>query len=113
MASIIFVAEDNGRLGDIRSVADIDRFDSVELLSLTTLDFQTIVSSAGLSWAAGAPILYEPDGGVAIFKVDELALQHVLGKATQLTTSQQADVRRLADFVARHGADRMYEFATF
>ena len=114
MIGSTIIAETNpSRLGSITSVNDLDDFSCLELATMTTLDFETIVREAGVQWAEGEPIHYDPDGGMAIFKVNEQGLSYVLGCGSKLDEAQQADLRKLADFVRANGSSNIYELATF
>jgi len=114
MVGSTIIAEKNpARLADIASVDDLADFICLELDTMATLDFQTIVVDGGVKWAQGKPIQYDPDSGMAIFKIDEKGLSYVLGRAAELDTAKQADLRKLAEFVRAHGSSHLYEFATF
>jgi hypothetical protein len=108
------IAEKNAaRLAEISSIDDLEYFICLDLDAMTTLDFQTMVLEGGLKWAQGKPIQYDPDRGMAIFKIDEKGLSYVLGRAADLDEAQQAELGKLADFVRTHGNSHLYEFATF
>jgi hypothetical protein len=113
IGSTIIAEKDLARLAEITSVDDLDDFTCLELDTMTTLDFQTIVGEGGVKWAKGKPIQYDPDSGMAIFQIDEKGLSFVLSSAEKLNKAQQADIRKLADFVKANGSSHIYEFATF
>jgi hypothetical protein len=113
VGSTIIAEKDPSRLAAITSVDDLDDFTCLELDTITTLDFQTIVVDGGVRWAEGKPVQHDPDSGMAIFKLDEKGLAYVLGRASELDEAKQADLAKLADFVRAHGSSRMYEFTSF
>jgi hypothetical protein len=113
IGSTIIAEKNAARLAEITSVDDLADFTCLELDAMTTLDFETIVVEVKVKWAAGKPIQYDPDGGMAIFKIDEKGLSYVLQRSSELDEAKQADLRKLADFVRAHGSSHLYEFATF
>jgi len=113
VGSTIIAEKNTSRLAKVTSVDDLSEFTCLELDTMTTLEFQTIVVEGGVKWAQGKPIRYDPDSGMAIFKIDEKGLAYVLGRAAELDETKEADLRKLADFTRAHGSSQLYEFATF
>jgi hypothetical protein len=113
IGSTIIAEKDPSRLAKITSIDDLEHFVCIELDTMATLDFQTIVVDGGVKWAQDKPIQYDPESGVAIFKIDEMGLAYVLERAKELDKAMQADLCKLAFFVSVHGGSSLYEFATF
>lgn len=109
-----FISESKpSRLASLSNFDDLEEFQTVELDLMTTLDFQMLVGDGGKKWTDGEPLLFDPGGGVAVFKVNPAGLKYVLGKAKGLEKEQAADIRKLAEFVRKHGSETIYEVATF
>ena len=104
IGSTIIAEKNPSRLAEIMSVDDLADFVCLELDTMAAVDFQTIVIDGGVQWAQGEPIQYDPDSGMAIFKIDEKGLSYVLGRAADFDEDKQADLRKLADFVRAHGS---------
>jgi hypothetical protein len=113
MLGATFIHElERDRLAKI-SVNDLDDFLLVQMDVLATLDFQLMASEAGLTWSEGEPVFYDPEDGLAIFKVSSEGIRFALGRADDLDEDQRADLSRLKNFTERYGTETIYEFATF
>src|SRR4051812_42541043 len=113
IGSTIIAEKDASRLAEINSVHELEDFVCLELETMATLDFETIVAEGGFKWAQGEPIQFDPDGGMAIFKIDEKGLSYVLERLGEFDKAKQAELQKLADFVRAHGKAHLYEFASF
>jgi hypothetical protein len=111
--STIIVESDPSRLAQIKSVDDLDGFVCLNLGVMNTLDFSGLFAGSGLSWAEGDPIQFDPDGGMAIFKLNANGLTFALTQSSKLDKMQQTDLHKLAEFLRLHGSSDIYEFATF
>ena len=104
---------DESRLRDLTSIDDIADLCTLELNALVTIDFQQLVDATSASWAGGDPVFFDEEGGAAIFKVDPAGLRVVLSATPKFGSVQMADLQSIRDFVAEHGSNSIYEFATF
>jgi hypothetical protein len=102
------------RLQAIAGVDDLVQFTCLELDCLVSLDFELILVNSGCRWAADHdPVMYDPEAGLALFKIDEAGLAAVLQLGPTLSADQAADIEKLAAFVRLHGRANLYEYATF
>src|SRR5687767_10769365 len=85
---------DRDRLATIGDVDDLDGLTTVELDTLMSIDFELMTSEAGLHWSEGEPVLYDLEGGLAVFKVSPEGMKLVLSRESELDECQRADVRR-------------------
>jgi hypothetical protein len=58
-------------------------------------------------------VQFDEADGMAIFKISEAGLTYLLSHAGEVAEEFRDDVRKLADFVAKHGKSHIYELATF
>lgn len=112
IGTTIIAERDRDRIATIRSTEDLDKFNCLYLDVLITLDFEMMLRDSDLQWVAGQPIFYDPEG-LAVFELDTSGLNAVLQQVTNLDDRQQADIRKLADFVRAHPKSSFYEFGTF
>lgn len=105
-----FIAEtEPTRLAKITCLDDLREFFRVELDTLTTVDFESIVGDEGIEWTEGEPIRFDPETGLAIHKVSEEGLAYVLQRAPALDDTMQRDLQRLASFVQKSEASTIFE----
>lgn len=92
----------------------LEQLDHVALDGLLTLDFETMLAGTGMSWSAGEPVQFDEQAGIAIFQVDPESLRLVLSESTaDVDPRHAADLAKLRSFVSVHGANGIYELATF
>lgn len=103
-SSLAVLAEDLDRL---------DEFDRVELDSMITLDFEEICSATGVEWAVGEPLIFDEEGGLAVFHVSPRALQQVLCAVEDSPAEHRTDLEALRSLLARVGVYNIYELTTF
>ena len=113
IGSTIIAEKNSSRLTQIKRVDDLVDFVFLNLETLNTLDFQTIVIAGGKKWAEGDPIKFDSVVGMAIFKISPDGLAYVLGHISHLDEAKQADLRKFDEFVRVNGNLGLYEFATF
>jgi hypothetical protein len=89
----------------------LDTFDHVALDELLTLDFELALQESGVRWTMGEPIFYDPDKGIAILRINPMALENIIAAQSPLAQSNPEDIAVLRDFVAKHGPDHLYEMA--
>jgi hypothetical protein len=111
--STILMTKEPQQLVAIDSVDSLDDFVCLELTRMITIDFEILASSGGVRWAESPPILYLPDDGMAIFKINESGLSYILKLAVDRTSEHRVDLTALAMFADLHGATDLYEVATF
>ena len=111
--STIIVEKDPSRLKTISDVEDLTDFVCLELDTLATIDFETIIGNSDKKWTDGTPILFDEDAGMALFNINEEGLLHVLSQGSKLNKEQAQDHDKLAEFVRTHGSSDIYEFTTF
>jgi hypothetical protein len=111
--SIIIATSDPQTLSSIGSVEDLEGFVYLELDRLITLDLEILAGSGGYRWASSEPIVYDPDGGMAIFKIDDRGLDYILKYADDENSLDREDLQKLAKFVQINGNSNIYELATF
>lgn len=114
MLGSTFIYEDEpSRLLALTDPEALDELDAVQLEVLGTLDFESILGAEDLDWADGPAVLLDEAAGVAVFKVSEAALLHVLARKDGMDADQRADLASLAEFVLDHGTKHIYEYTTF
>jgi hypothetical protein len=113
VGSTIIAESDPSRLARIQSIDDLDNFVCLNLDVMGTIDFAGLLADSGFSWSEGDPIQFDPDGGMAIFKLNADGLTFALTQASKLDQMQQIDLRQLAEFLRLHGSSDIYELATF
>jgi hypothetical protein len=90
-----------------------DSLTKVELDELLTLDFAEMTLAADLDWAEGDPIFLDEDEGVAVFKINPLALDYVICYNKELSNSKKRDIGKLKRFVLKNGNENLYEISIF
>ena len=113
IGSTLIHEPDESRLRDLTSIDDIADLCTLELNALATIDFQQLVDATGAEWVSGEPVFFDGAAGAAIFKVDPAGLRAVLSANPQFGSVQMSDLQSIRNFVAEHGANSIYEFATF
>jgi hypothetical protein len=114
MTGTTIIAEnDRDRLASIACMDDLDELNCLYLDVLITLDFEMMLSDTDKNWSDGQPIHYDPDDGLAIFKIDTASLAEVLKITANLDEEQRADLQKLANFVRDNPRSDFYEVATF
>jgi hypothetical protein len=111
--STIIIVRDPQQLLAIESADDLDCFIKLELERMITLDFEILANSGHVKWSASEPIVYNPDAGMAIFKIEKSGLVYLLQYPIDEQTEHREDLSKLVDFVRMYGIDCIYEFATF
>ncbi|PSB48132.1 hypothetical protein [Chamaesiphon polymorphus] len=111
--SIIIAAADPQALSSIASIEDLESFVYVELDRLVTLDLEILAGSGDCKWASSEPIVYDPDGGMAIFKIDDRGLAYIIKCSADENSLDREDLQKLAKFVQINGNSNIYELATF
>jgi hypothetical protein len=91
----------------------LERFDHVSLDHLLTLDFEAMLAGSGMSWSEGEPVEFDEHEGIAIFQVSPKSLLRVLDEPHGADAERAADLAKLRSFVSAHGAQNIYELATF
>jgi hypothetical protein len=110
MVASVFIAEpDRSRLARIDSIGNLDGFTCVELDTMTSVEFASIVGDDGIEWHEGEPIRFDAETGVAILKVSEEGVRCVLERKHQIDAAMQSDLRKLIDFVRLHGQSILFE----
>jgi hypothetical protein len=114
IGSTLIYETNKKRLRKIEEDIDaLDDFTHVELVTLTTVDFEEICCAAeGVEWAAGEPVVFNDDG-LAIFPISQSGIEYVLTHGDALTAERQADIELIRAFVSEHGKQHIYELATF
>ena len=102
-------------LAEIALLYEEDKFPTLELNVLLSLDFEMMLGDSPHGWSEGEPIINDEDDGLQVFKVNPTALAYILEHAEDLAEDEAAlaDLGRLRAFVAAHGSDAIYEWATF
>jgi hypothetical protein len=113
IGTTIIAENDCDRLASITCVDDLDELNCLYLDVLITLDFEMMLSDTDKRWADGQPIYYDPDDGLAIFKIDSDSLAEVLKIRDDLDEEQRSDLQKLANFVRDNPESDFYEVATF
>jgi hypothetical protein len=115
VGSTIIHEPDAERLNEIETVEDLDRFTTVDLDVLTTLDFQEMVEAmdGNPQWADDDALIFDEGAGLAIFRVHASGLKAILAIESALHPDKRRDIDALQAFVDRHGFDDIYELATF
>ena len=113
MAGSIIIHEPNAdRLAEL-DIENLDDFQVLELDELMTIDFESALADSESSWAEGEPIQYDPESGMALFKVAEEGLSDVLANDNWFDDDQSEDVEKLKAFISANGTANIYELATF
>ena len=112
LGSTIIFEKDSSRLFDLE-VDDLEDLTCVEMDRLTTIDFESLAERGNVSWASDAPLRFEEDTGLVLFKVSPDGLKHAVSVTKGLSREKLADLRKLEAFLEQHGFDHIYEFATF
>jgi hypothetical protein len=97
----------------VQDLETIDRFAYVEMESLITLDFEIVCQSYGVQWASTQPVVYDEEAGLTIFKVVREGIRCTIGYKDHFRNNQLPDIEAFEGFIAMHGADHIYELATF
>jgi hypothetical protein len=114
MTGTTIIAEtERDRLASVACMDDLDELNCLYLDMLITLDFEMMLSGTDRKWTDGQPIYYDPDDGLAIFKIDADSLAEVLKIRENLDNERRADLQKLAKFVRDNPRSDFYEAATF
>jgi hypothetical protein len=113
MGSTFIAESDRSKVAAVREPDDLDQVTHVHLDGMITLDFEEALGTAGVTWTDGEPLHFNEEEGVALFKVNETALAHLLEHVADFPEEHRADVQKLVAFVTQHGIANIYEYAAF
>ena len=111
--STILTTQQPNLLLEISEVDDLNNFTHIELDRMITLDLEIITERGGVKWSGSQPIVYDPDAGMAIFKIERSGLIYLLEYPIDERAEHREDLSKLINFVRMYGIDCIYEFATF
>jgi len=95
------------------SIESANKFTTLELNVLLTLDFEMKVSESDTRWADGEPVFFSEENGSALFSVNSAGIDFLLSDACNIESHEADDIDRLRKFVEKNGNKNIYEFATF
>lgn len=91
---------------------DDDVFPTLELAVLQTPDFEALLANSGISWSLGEPLGCENNTGIAIFQINPDAIAFVLNLPAH-DQCASTNMRCFREFIAKNGADSIYQDASF
>jgi len=92
---------------------NLEQFSIIELESLITLDFEVICQKGDVRWTAGEPLLFDEESGMVVLPVSEPGIKFVCNHSAELDETQKSDQAKIKAFIEEHGANNIYELATF
>ena len=111
LGTTFFAATDPARVARIATLDDIDEFPHVYMERMA--DFAVLAYAAGFQWSEQTPVLFDEEGGWAVFKVNEAGLHYVINHIDCAGPEHVDDLRNLAEFVRNNAGSDIYESATF
>jgi hypothetical protein len=115
IGSTVVHAPDEQRLLALEgNYALIAGFARVELDVLTGAEL-TLMLPTGVRWSAGAPVIYDEEGGLAITHVSAAALRYLVANKSSMTldAEQRRDLDKICDFLGARPLDEIYEVTSF
>lgn len=110
---IVIFEKDEARLASLtqEGANALDQFTVCDLDVMHSLDIAMLCGDL-VEWNVGEPAVLLED--LVVVRIAPEALTHVLHTQHQnLELEQQADLEKLRAFVAMHGNENLWEFATF
>ena len=71
----LFCCNGSSAVAHIATLDDIDDFPHVYMDRMLTLDFEVLASAARVEWSEKTPVLFDEEGGWAVFKINESGLR--------------------------------------
>jgi hypothetical protein len=112
-STFLHAPDPNQLLRIVDDVDAIDDFEHVDMDGLMTLDLQSVCGNRARWAAAGPPVAFDEERGLAIFRIEPEGIAFVFGHRHEFDEEYRDDLDRLQDFVAKHGREHLYELTTF
>ncbi len=71
-------------IDNIDNVDNVDNFIYLDLDYMMTIDFSTLLLDEDVRWCEKEPVIYDPEGGIALLKIDPAGLQKILDQAKNI-----------------------------
>jgi hypothetical protein len=90
-------------------------FEHLNLETLTTIDFISIIGKTGIPWSIGEPVVLKEseDGGLVVVQISPQGIEYVLSNPGDLNTLQLEDLTNLKIFTQSFGNDNIYEMVAW
>ena len=113
VGSTLIYEPDHTKLIVLSNIDNIDKFIYLDLDYMTTIDFSTLLLGEDVRWCEKEPVIYDPEDGFALLKIDPAGLQKILNKAENIDKKFSADLEKVSKFIKKHDFNNIYERSTF
>lgn len=113
VGSTLIYEPNHTKLVALSNIDNIDDFIYLDLDYMMTIDFSTLLLGEDVRWCEKEPVIYDPESGIALLKIDPEGLQRILDQAGNIDGKFSADIEKISKFINKYGFNDIYERSTF